>query len=58
MKPLAGLVPLSQGEGKSDEHGVYTFKGDFPSQTISLAIGDYQQKSIISACLVNDGVEM
>ena len=46
VKPLAGLVPLSQGEGKSDEHGVYTFKGDFPSQTISLAIGDYQQKSI------------
>lgn len=48
VKPLPGLIPLSQGEGKSDEHGVYTFKGDFPSQTISLIIGDYQQKSIYS----------
>lgn len=48
VKPLAGLIPLSQGEGKSDENGVYTFKGDFPSQTISLIIGDYQQKSTVS----------
>lgn len=48
VKPLPGLVPLSQGEGKSDEQGVYTFKGDFPSQTISLIIGNYQQKSVYS----------
>lgn len=48
VKPLAGLVPLSQGEGKSDDNGVYIFKGDFPSQTISLIIGDYQQKSTVS----------
>ena len=48
VKPLPGLVPLSQGEGKSYEQGVYTFKGDFPSQTISLIIGNYQQKSVYS----------
>ncbi len=48
VKPLAGLVPLSQGEGKCDEQGVYTFKGEFPSQTLSLIIGNYQQKSVYS----------
>lgn len=48
VKSLPGLVPLSQGEGKSDEQGVYTFNGDFPSQTISLIIGNYQQKSVYS----------
>lgn len=48
VKPLNGLVPLSQGEGKSDEQGIYTFKGDFPSQTISLIIGQYEQKSTVS----------
>ncbi|MDD3037542.1 xanthan lyase [Bacteroides sp.] len=48
VKPLPGLIPLSQGEGKSDEQGVYTFNGDFPSQTISLIIGNYQQKSVYS----------
>lgn len=48
VKPLPGLVPLSQGEGKSDESGVYSFAGDFPSQTVTLIIGDYQQKSISS----------
>ena len=46
VKPLPGLVPISQGEGKCDEEGVYSFKGDFPSQTLSLLIGDYQQKSV------------
>lgn len=45
VKPLPGLVPLSQGEGKCDEEGVYSFKGDYPSQTLSLVIGDYQKKS-------------
>lgn len=48
VKPLPGLIPLSQGEGKSDESGVYSFTGDFPSQTVTLIIGDYQQKSISS----------
>lgn len=48
VKPLDGLIPLSQGEGKGDEQGTYTFKGDFPSQTISLVIGDYQQKSVLA----------
>ncbi len=46
VKPLPGLVPISQGEGKCDEEGVYSFKGDFPSQTLSLLIGDYQQKKV------------
>lgn len=48
VKPLSGLVALSQGESKSDENGVYTFSNDFPYQSISLIIGDYQQKSVIS----------
>ena len=48
VKPLPGLVPLSQGEGESDEQGVYSFKGDFPSQTLSLIIGAYEQKSTVS----------
>lgn len=48
VKPLDGLIPLSQGESESDAHGVYTFKGDFPSQTVSLVIGNFRQKSIVS----------
>lgn len=52
VKPLPGLVPLSQGEGKRDENGVYSFAGDFPSQTVTLIIGDYQQKSISADSLL------
>lgn len=48
VKPLPGLIPLSQGEGKSDENGIYTFIGDSPSQTVTLIIGDYEQKSVSS----------
>lgn len=48
VKPLPGLIPLSQGEVRSDSTGVYSFAGEFPSQTITLIIGDYQQKSIVS----------
>ena len=29
VKPLPGLVPISQGEGKCDEEGVYSFKEIF-----------------------------
>lgn len=48
VKPLPGLIPLSQGEAKSDEDGVYTFKVDYPSQTMALIIGKYEQKSVYS----------
>lgn len=46
VKPLHGLVPLSQGEGIDDGSGTFSFDGGFPSQTVSLIIGDYEQKSI------------
>lgn len=48
VKPLPGLIPLSQGEGKSDKNGVYSFTGDYPSSSITLVIGNYQQKSVVS----------
>lgn len=48
VKPLPGLIPLSQGEAKSDEDGMYTFQVDYPSQTMSLIIGNYEQKSTLS----------
>ncbi len=45
VKPLPGVSSSFSRAGKCDEEGVYSFKGDYPSQTLSLVIGDYQQKS-------------
>ncbi|RHJ84794.1 xanthan lyase [Parabacteroides sp. AM08-6] len=46
VKPLPGLIPLSQGEGKEEEEGTFVFRPDYPFQSISLTIGKYKQKSL------------
>jgi len=46
VQPLPGLTPLSLGDGVEDENGMFKFEPDFPAQAISLAIGNYRQKSI------------
>ena len=48
VKPLPGLIPLSQGDGADDGNGMFTFEPDFPAQAISLAVGKYRQKSIVA----------
>lgn len=48
VKPLPGLVPLSQGEGVKKEDGSYSFEAEYPSQTISLVIGNYKQQKMES----------
>lgn len=48
VKPLPGLVPLSQGEGVKGEDGSYSFAAEYPSQTVSLIIGKYKQQSLES----------
>lgn len=48
VKPLPGLVPLSQGEGVKDEEGSYTFAAEYPVQSISLVAGKYKQQSVVS----------
>lgn len=45
VKPLPGLVALSQGESTQEEDGTYTFTSEYPYQSISLIIGNYKQKS-------------
>lgn len=44
VKPLPGLTPLSQGIGKEDGNGTFSFSVDYPLQSVSLVVGDYQQK--------------
>lgn len=46
VKPLPGLIPLSQGDGADDGNGLFTFAPDYPAQAISLAVGKYRQKSL------------
>lgn len=47
VKPLEGLIPLSQGAAqKEEEKGEYAFSIEYPVQSISLVIGDYEQKSV------------
>lgn len=49
VKPLAGLVPLSQGEARLNEaEGTYTFEPEYPFQSISLLIGRYKEKQLES----------
>ena len=48
VKPIAGLVAISQGDGKKNEDGTYAFAPDHPFQSLSLIIGDYKQKSLKS----------
>lgn len=47
VKPLPGLIPLSQGVSVTDStSGLFTFSPQSPLQSISLIIGDYKQKSV------------
>jgi ABC-type transport system involved in multi-copper enzyme maturation permease subunit len=46
VKPLPGLIPLSQGDGTDDGNGLFTFAPGYPVQAISLAVGKYLQKSL------------
>lgn len=45
VKPLPGLIPISQGEAQEKEGG-YLFAPDYPLQAISLAVGNYRRKSV------------
>lgn len=47
VTPLSGLIPLSQGEGVENDDGSYSFSPEYPVQAISLAIGNYRQKSCV-----------
>lgn len=44
VKPLPGLVALSQGESRLEED-TYVFTSEYPYQSISLIVGNYKQKS-------------
>lgn len=46
VKPLPGLVPISQGDAEEKEGGTYSFAPGYPVQAISLAVGNYRQKSV------------
>ncbi|NDV64518.1 xanthan lyase [Bacteroides sp. 224] len=46
IKPLPGLIPLSQGRNISEAEGVYVYSTDYPVQAVSLIIGKYARKSI------------
>ena len=48
VRPIAGLTPLSQGEGKKNEDGTFAFAPEYPFQSLSLVIGNYKQKSLVS----------
>ena len=48
VKPLPGLVPLSQGKCVTEGDGLYSYTTDYPSPAIPLVIGDYKQVSLVS----------
>lgn len=49
VKPLEGMVPLSQGISEiSADSTAYSFSIEYPIQSITLAIGEYENKSIVS----------
>lgn len=45
VEPLPGLVPISQGKGRKNTDGSYTFVSDIPYQAVSLIIGNYKKIS-------------
>jgi ABC-type transport system involved in multi-copper enzyme maturation permease subunit len=51
VTPLPGLVPLSQGE-RIETDGSYSFVPEYPVQAISLAIGNYKQKTTVRDSIV------
>ena len=49
VEPIKGLKPISQGVVTLDSiQGKYTFTPDYAAQTLSLVIGDYKQKEVMS----------
>lgn len=46
VKPLPGLTPLSQGMSPDDSTGTFSFAPEYMTQSISLVIGKYKQKSV------------
>lgn len=53
VDPLEGLVPISQGIRTMDSlTGIYLFTPDYTAQTLSLLIGNYKQKSVISDSVI------
>ena len=47
VKPLEGLVPLSQGKSEiTADSTAYKFSIEYPMQSISLVIGKYENKSV------------
>lgn len=47
IKPIAGLTPVTQGAVTlSDDSTIYRFKPEYPLQSISLIIADYEKKSL------------
>lgn len=46
VKPLPGMKPFSQGERMEQEDGFYTFSPEYKMQALSLAVGNYDTKSI------------
>lgn len=49
VKPLPGLIPLSQGEGVKGEDDTYSFAAEYPLQAISLIVGKYKQQSVVAS---------
>lgn len=47
VRPLAGLVPLSQGEGEEQGDGSYLFAPAYPFQSLTLVVGNYKEKHIV-----------
>jgi ABC-type transport system involved in multi-copper enzyme maturation permease subunit len=48
IKPLPGLIPISQGEATENADGTYSFSPEYPVQAISLLAGKYKQQSLIA----------
>jgi ABC-type transport system involved in multi-copper enzyme maturation permease subunit/uncharacterized membrane protein YgdD (TMEM256/DUF423 family) len=46
VKPLPGLIPISQGEITDNGDGSYSFRPEYPVQAIALIIGKYKQQSV------------
>jgi ABC-type transport system involved in multi-copper enzyme maturation permease subunit len=51
VRPLQGLVVLSQGEGILRD-GAYTFAPEYPLRALSLVAGKYRQESVVSDSVV------
>ncbi len=46
VKTIPGLTPISTGQMKEKEENTYVFELDFAISQLSLAIGNYQKKSV------------